>query len=77
MKILSIMNHFKCLFLKPIGKINKRDKLGRKQGLWVIYYANGNIWFKDNWLNGNRVNYLILFEFDNVFLEDIFIYEIF
>ena len=73
------MKYFKFLFFKLIDKINKIDKLGRKQGLWFGFWWNKKIAWKEYCLNGNSVNYFIRFEhqFDNVFYEDIFIYEIF
>jgi antitoxin component YwqK of YwqJK toxin-antitoxin module len=38
--------------MRSLGSIkNRTDRLGRRQGLWEFYYANGNIWFKGLYKN--------------------------
>ena len=28
------------------------NKEGLAHGLWVKYYTNGNLWYRENWVNG-------------------------
>jgi|SRR5690554_6417296 len=48
-------------FLKDREKVNQKDELGRKQGIWKIYYSNYRLKqerrYKDDLLNGYEKNY--------------------
>ena len=59
---------------------NQVDELGRRQGLWITYHINrDNILWKVYYLNGERINYMQLFDGyrANVFYIDSFINIIF
>ena len=35
-------------------KLNQTDGQGLEQGLWKVYWFNGNLWSKGSYLNGKK-----------------------
>ena len=59
--------------------INKFDELGRRQGIWIKYWGNGNIMWKLHWLDNRVVNHVQYFYYNNnyKFDNDLFYHRIF
>jgi antitoxin component YwqK of YwqJK toxin-antitoxin module len=59
-RIITITNYSKG-FSKSVEKINRKDKQGRKQGIWKTFYKNGKLKveerYKNDLLNGYRKEY--------------------
>lgn len=36
---------------------NKLNSEGNREGLWVVYWRNGNLWHKGSYLNGKEVGF--------------------
>jgi antitoxin component YwqK of YwqJK toxin-antitoxin module len=57
--------------------INQVDELGRKQGLWIRHYPDGDIFFKCYYLNSILTNYYQFFYIRNSLSSDEFYHTIF
>ena len=54
---------------KVTGWGNGSIKNGKKEGLWVVYWVNGQLMSKGNWKNGKREGEWVIFKRDNGQLE--------
>ena len=48
--------------IKPVN-----DK-GERHGYWIIYYLNGNLWYKGYYINGKQSALCELYSFDGTLL---------
>jgi len=53
--------------------INKNNKNNERHGYWEKYYADGQLWFKGNYINGNRTGWWEYYDTEKTYKQLYFI----
>jgi len=46
--------------------LRPRNDKNQPHGYWVVYYANGKIWYKCVYINGKKIGFAEWYHFDGI-----------
>lgn len=56
----------------PITNIKPYNNKEQRHGYWVIYYLTGDVFFKGNYINNNKVGYWVKYSLSGILYQKTF-----